>query len=330
MSPNPGRSVQRATINCGLQLVHDQLCEEEIQRICQLDGCVFEFLIHIEARKILEQTNLEAVSRSKHLDYCGRLDLLLFPGHQPFIKGFPTIELGFGQRSKFCDKKGRPLDEKIKLAFQSRRGRFIGEYEFYADRWVNSIERTSAGWGMAMPETTLPIYSESTRKDLIKTEFHRLDPKLRKILKPLITILCGRAYHFHRQLISSLLLSILVQYKTILRDCVTAVDEVQWYMPTLQDLAAVEEYIHNYETSFAEEDEGDTWKWAELETSDELTGDDCKFVFSYCHWLKSTSEDQYQKILSLHQRCLKAFLIKTSSYLAQMYQNKCERQLQER
>lgn len=328
-SPNSSGFVNRAAIECGLQIVHNLLCDEEIQKICQLNGCIYEFSNHIEARKIDKKTNLEAVSRSKQLDYCGRLDLLLFPCPRPFVKAFSTIELGLGQRSTMLNRNSQPLGPKIQMAYQSRTEQFLGEYKFYAEEWASSIWLTSTGWSMKIPETKFSEAPESLQKKHTMLSFHQLDPRLRTILQPTVKILSGRAYHIHKQLLLNLLVRLLIQYETILRDCVTAVDEVRWYEPTLEDLASVKRFIDKYEDDFVVQEKSDVWNWVGLPLSEGLSDDDHIFVTSYCQWLKSNGEDEIQRMWSLYQKCLKAFLTKTSSYLAQMHQNKCARELQE-
>lgn len=321
--------VNRTAIECGLQIVHSLLCVEETQKICQLNGCIYEFFKYIEERKIDKQTNLEAVSRSKQLDYCGRLDLLLFPCPRPFVKASSTIELGLEQTSKMLNEIYQPVGPKIQMVYQSRMEQFLGEYEFYADEWASSIRLNSSSWSLKIPETNFSEAPESLQKKHIIPSFHLLVPPLRKILQPTVKILSGRAYHIHKQLLFNLLVRLLIQYETILRDCVTAVDEVNWYEPTLEDLAIVKRFIDKYEDDFVAQEKSDAWNWVDIPVSQKLSDDHHVFVSNYCQWLISNGEDESQRMWSLYQKCLKAFLSKSSSYLAQMHRNKCARELQE-
>lgn len=203
-----------------------------MKNICQLNGCISAFFTEIEASEIDGQTNLEAVSRSKNLDYGRFLELLPFPCPRPLpMKLYSAREL-VGPKIPGFNIIRQPVDQKIQMAYQSRVKQFLGAYEFYGDEWARSVGQNSTGWSMTAPETSFSVAPESLQKTQLMRSFHKLDPRLRTILQPTVEILSGRAYHTHKQLVFHLLVSILIQYETIQRDCVTAVDEVRWYEPT--------------------------------------------------------------------------------------------------
>lgn len=95
------------------------------------------------------------------------------------------------------------------------------------------------------------------------------------------------------------------------------------------NLANVKDFIDKYENNFMNQERSQVWNWAALPLVEGLSDEDLIFATRYYQWLKSTGEDEIERMWSVYQKCLKAFLTKTSSYLAYMHRNKFAREFQE-